>query len=299
MTTTLAGNPFHIVGPAVVSFSGGRTSGLMLRRILDAHGGRLPLDVRVIFSNTGKEREETLEFVRDVEREWKVPITWLERWAPNAEHPSLGGLRIVCFETAARNGEPFSSWIVNRNYLPNPTARFCTVEMKINATRDFMRSTGAADDEWVNAVGLRADEPARVARVTANGKGWETVCPLATAGVTKADVDAFWRSQPFDLRLKGWEGNCDLCFMKGVAKRARIIRDRPDLARWWQEEERIAIARPSSQTLNNPSMALFRKDVMSYARIAETVRQSPLLIVDAEPACEVDDIADCICGEAA
>lgn len=33
-------NPFHIDGPAVVSFSGGRTSGLMLYRILDAWGGQ-------------------------------------------------------------------------------------------------------------------------------------------------------------------------------------------------------------------------------------------------------------------
>jgi hypothetical protein len=38
-------DPFHIEGPAIINVSGGRTSALMLRRILDAHDGTLPDDV--------------------------------------------------------------------------------------------------------------------------------------------------------------------------------------------------------------------------------------------------------------
>lgn len=38
----LSANPFYVEGPAVVSFSGGRTSAFMLRQILDAAGGTLP-----------------------------------------------------------------------------------------------------------------------------------------------------------------------------------------------------------------------------------------------------------------
>ena len=61
-------DPFLCDGPTVVSFSGGRTSGLMLRRVLDAHGGTLPEDVHVVFTNTGKERPETLAFVAECAR---------------------------------------------------------------------------------------------------------------------------------------------------------------------------------------------------------------------------------------
>ena len=43
-------DPFTLTGPAVVSVSGGRTSALMLRRILDAHGGRLPRDVHAVYA---------------------------------------------------------------------------------------------------------------------------------------------------------------------------------------------------------------------------------------------------------
>ena len=73
-----AGDPFRIEAPALVSFSGGRTSAMMLYRIIEACGGRLPRDVHVTFSNTGKEAEETLVFVEKCARRWQVPSTWLE-----------------------------------------------------------------------------------------------------------------------------------------------------------------------------------------------------------------------------
>ncbi len=58
-------DPFLISGPAVISFSGGRTSAYMLWRILRAHGGALPDDVVVCFANTGREMSATLDFVRE------------------------------------------------------------------------------------------------------------------------------------------------------------------------------------------------------------------------------------------
>ncbi len=53
-------NPYLVPRLAVVSLSGGRTCGYMLNHIVDAHGGRLPDDVAVVFANTGMERPETL-----------------------------------------------------------------------------------------------------------------------------------------------------------------------------------------------------------------------------------------------
>lgn len=37
---------YKIQGPALISFSGGRTSGYMLHQIVQAHGGTLPDDVK-------------------------------------------------------------------------------------------------------------------------------------------------------------------------------------------------------------------------------------------------------------
>ena len=71
----LPGRPYFVPRPAVISVSGGRTSACMLRHILDAHGGRLPDDIAVVFANTGMERPETLDFrhhLAIIERRRKV-----------------------------------------------------------------------------------------------------------------------------------------------------------------------------------------------------------------------------------
>ena len=70
-------NPYKIEPPFVISFSGGRTSGYMLRKILDAYDGVLPADGYVIFANTGKEHFKTLDFVHQIETEW-TKIIWIE-----------------------------------------------------------------------------------------------------------------------------------------------------------------------------------------------------------------------------
>ena len=70
-------DPFKIIEPTVISFSGGRTSGYMLWRILQSNQG-LPDDAIVVFANTGKEDEVTLRFIEDCSVNWQVPIVWLE-----------------------------------------------------------------------------------------------------------------------------------------------------------------------------------------------------------------------------
>jgi hypothetical protein len=99
---------------------------------------------------------------------------------------------------------------------------------------------------------------------------------LADAGVTIEEVMAFWARQPFDLALRPHEGNCDLCFLKGTKKIVNIVRDRPDLAIWWmQQEDRLH--------------STFRKDRPSYrAMLAQ-----PDLFVDGA----TDDLIDCICHD--
>jgi 3'-phosphoadenosine 5'-phosphosulfate sulfotransferase (PAPS reductase)/FAD synthetase len=108
-------DPFKITEPTCISFSGGRTSAYMLWRVLEAHGGKLPDDAVVCFANTGKEDEATLKFIHDCETNWNVPIVWLEYCA---EEPKF---KIVNFETASRNGEPFEALIRHYKKLPNLT----------------------------------------------------------------------------------------------------------------------------------------------------------------------------------
>lgn len=229
----MSANPYRIEGPALISFSGGRTSGYMLWHILDAHDGKLPDDVHVCFANTGKEREETLRFVHECATRWSVRVNWLERFE------GARGFRDVGFNSASRAGEPFEALISAKGYLPNSVTRFCTLELKVRVMRDFARAMDWR--RWDSVVGLRADEPQRAVRAIArNASGKEpfrAILPLYQAGVTNRDVRAWWREQSFDLGLLPFEGNCDACFLKARPKLLEVERTRPGTLDWWIEQE--------------------------------------------------------------
>lgn len=281
-------DPFLIEGPAYISVSGGRTSGYMLWRILQAHGGKLPDDVRPIFANTGKEMGETLDFVDEMALRWKTPITWVEYAGKDAEGKKQH--RLVNWHTASRNGEPYEQLIRDRQYLPNPVARFCTVELKIRAMHRVIATWGW--EEWTSCIGIRADEPYRVAKLKnpSETENETRIAPLAQSGVAVADVGQFWLKQPFDLRLpnmngKTMHGNCDLCFLKGADQVYSLILEQPKRAEWWMRMEALALA-------SSPDGALFRKDRPDYATMHRLVtggHGEMFPIVDDEP------LQDCMC----
>jgi len=264
---------FKITEPTCISFSGGRTSAYMLWRVLQSNGG-LPAGAVVCFANTGKEDEATLKFARDCGTYWGVPITWLE-YAAN-EDPSQRW-RVVDFDSASRNGEPFEAVIRQRNYLPNPVTRFCTSELKIRVMHKWLRANwaklgwDAENMEWDQMIGIRADEARRVSKIRARGHSTETtketmLMPLADAKLTLADVDQFWKHQPFKLELptvngRTLAGNCDLCFLKAANQVQTLIAEKPERAVWWAKMEALALA-------SRPDGAVFRKDRPSYAQMA-------------------------------
>lgn len=287
-------DPYLIEGPALISFSGGRTSAYMLYHILQAHGGTLPDDVVVAFANTGKEREETLRFVHECGSRWNVPIRWVE-WRPNAkqaeramararpevaawiaENATEDGYAEVGLNSANRAGTPFEGLIALRGRLPNPLQRFCSRELKVEPIKAICRALGW--DRWKNVIGLRHDEGHRVLKKYAEndtgGHRWTSVMPLDKARVTKRDVMAFWNAQPFDLQLRPHEGNCDLCFLKSESKLRAIIRDNPGVEDWWIAQEAGGKRFERSR---------------SFAEIARATHAQPLLPLG-------DDEHDAECG---
>lgn len=237
-------DPFRITGPAIISVSGGRSSGYMLWRILQAHGGELPPDVHAVFANTGREMPATLDFVRDMQAHWGVPITWLEyRREPQQGKRARIFAETVSHNSASRDGEPFDALLAGKKIVPDPTRRFCTEELKVSTIKRWVKSE-IGWDRWSNVVGLRADETARLEdrRIKESADTWHmpwrSAFPLADAGATVLDVMRFWRGQPFDLRLRDKaEGNCDGCFMKSSHALGEMFRRYPDRMAWWVQKE--------------------------------------------------------------
>ena len=229
----------------LISLSGGRTSGFLLYKTLQEYGGQLPDNIKVIFANTGKELPETLDFVRDIEANWRVPVTWVEYGGRTPIKDSKNydyKVNVVDYKTASRNGEPFSQLLIDVKGLPNPMSRYCSGQLKIRTMTRYLQSIGW-EKGWNCFIGIRADEPRRAAKLHNKiNEGQDYFCPLYLDKVTKEDVGNFWADNSFDLNLPNnngttdW-GNCDLCFLKAKNKRLSIIQERPDLAQWWIDVE--------------------------------------------------------------
>jgi len=234
----------------------------MLWRVLQANGGKLPSGAVVCFANTGKEDHRTLDFVYDCGHRWGVNIWWLE-YSDNSV-----GFQHTDYNNASRYGEPFEALIKKKSYLPNAVARFCTSDLKVKPINAWLRNSGWGEFDML--VGIRADEPRRIAKMPHLHK------PLAISGTTKQDVLAFWKAQPFDLKAE--DGNCDLCFNKGFPQLMSSIRKRPEKAVWWAKQE--------SQV-----GATFAKARPSYAQMRQNaVDQADMLGYE-------DEVIPCFCGD--
>lgn len=210
------------------SVSGGLTSMKMARMIQQELGDSHEL--LFLFANTGQEHEKTLEFVDRCDREWGLGVVWIEAVT---HHGSRTGCthRVVSFDTASRNGEPFEQ-MISKYGIPNKSYPHCTRELKLNPMRSYIRLIGWEDAKV--AVGIRADEPKRL-RSDAEKDG--IVYPFAHWWPhDKQDVRDWWEGQPFTLGLEEREGNCKWCWKKSEKKHFANIANNPE---WYDFPRRM------------------------------------------------------------
>jgi len=210
-----------------VSFSGGRSSAMMAKIMIDNY----PKDELIFtFANTGKEMPETLDFVNECDRAWNLNVVWIEYCPENK-------FKIVNYETASRDGEPFEELIYKKGYLPNRVARFCTADLKIRAMAKYIRSLDI--HYWESALGIRYDEHNRYRKLKSAQKKdrWDYIFPLYDFNITKQDVIKFWKQQTFDLKIPSEHGNCDFCFLKILRKKIAQAHLMPERLQWWIDME--------------------------------------------------------------
>lgn len=228
----------------------------MAKRLIDEGGQYL-----VTFQNTGKEMPKTLEFINECDKRWNLNIVWLEYRQP-------AKFEIVTYETASRNGEPFTQLLQQRpSGIPNQQFRFCTMELKIETLRRYLKSIGIK--QYTSFNGIRYDEPRRWSKIQATDLDVEL--PLVKWKTTKSEVLNWWKQQSFDLMVNEPYGNCDGCFLKGKGKLSIIAKEKPELFDWWIDVE-------------NKSGYQFKKEI-SYQQIKDKA-QSQLGLWDDDPSFE-------------
>jgi len=205
----------------LVSVSGGKTSLFMAHELKRKLGHAC--NMKFVFANTGEEWEETLIFMDRCDREWSLNCVWVEAEV----HPEDGvgtTHKIVTFETASRNGEPFER-VISKYGIPNKSFPHCTRELKFRPIHSYIRSLGWTN--YLTAIGIRADEPKRI-----NPKAQEShiLYPLVDwLPTSKGLVNDWWEDQPFNLDIQPHQGNCKWCWKKSLKKLVRIAKETPDV----------------------------------------------------------------------
>ena len=213
--------------PLIVSFSGGKTSAFMCRWLLENYSNEYQFIF--IFANTGREHEETLIFADKCDKYFGLNLIWVEAII-NPNHGIGPRAKVVTFETASRNGEPFEAFIAKEG-IPNTSRAHCTDRLKTQVIRSWMRENGYR--RAPTAIGMRADEPTRCNPDAPVVSRYNLVYPLAHWGsFDKQDVNDFWEDMSFTLEIPEHYGNCKTCFKKSDNKLFLIASEQPDWFTW-------------------------------------------------------------------
>lgn len=266
----------------LVSFSGGETSAFMAFYLWTKK--RDEFEMVFVFANTGQENEETLEFVEACQKHWGFPLYWIEGMHFK-EYGKGAGFKLVDFDSASRNGEPFESY-VSVYGLPNTANPQCTRELKgapIKAfARDFLKWTG-----YYTAIGIRADE---VDRISKDARNKRFLYPLISMiPTTKLEINTFWDSMYFRLKLKGYQGNCKWCWKKSKNKLLKLAQENPaifEFPNYLEEtygnffpEQRIKKYLEEGKTIPK-NIKMFRGHLSAADVLREASTLPPIEIVD-------------------
>lgn len=206
----------------IVSFSGGKTSAFMTKKLIDQYGKE---NIVCVFANTGAEHPETLDFVNRCDKEWGLGVIWLEA---KVNHDGFGRgygtkYHVVDYRSASRDSEPYED-VIKKFGLANMKYLHCTREMKERPITAWIKDKYKKGD-YVLAIGIRADEIDRVNLF--QKKTRNLVYPLADNGYRREDVEKFWHSQPFTLNIPSYLGNCVYCHKKTDRKLFTIAKENP------------------------------------------------------------------------
>lgn len=202
----------------LVSFSGGETSAFMAQWLWNNKRDEYE-EMVFVFANTGEENEETLRFVENCSNHFRFNVVWVEA---KVHHGIRRGtsFTIVDYLSASREGQPFEQ-VIKKYGIPNKSFPHCTRELKQNPIHAYIKSLGWKD--YYTAIGIRADE---FDRMNPNRKALKLVYPLIEMiPTTKPAVNRFWNTQPFRLPLKGYQGNCKVCWKKSDPKLYQIAKE--------------------------------------------------------------------------
>ncbi len=145
---------YHQELPHVVKFSGGRSSGMLLFTLLENGFLKQERGDVVVFNNTSCEHPETYKFAAECKKRVEaagIPFFFIQfqtyEDARQGEWRRISSYRLVNEHPFSETnpdgfqwrGEAFEEMLSNKAYLPNQFTRVCTLSLKLEITRQFLR----------------------------------------------------------------------------------------------------------------------------------------------------------------
>jgi hypothetical protein len=226
----------------LVSVSGGRSSAMMARHIQQSEKYK-DFEKLYVFANTGMERPETIQFLKDMEDHWGLDLVKIE--GVYSEDMGVGiKYKIVDYDTIDMNAKVFEESVKHYNKgsfdgLPYSKAPYCSQAMKQRPI-DKLAKDVFGTTKYITAIGFRKEDmPKRINWIDIKHDE-KRIYPLLTdydepVGVT--DLGKFWNQQPFKLNISSHLGNCELCWKKSDKVLVEAIQNGTRFVGWWKQME--------------------------------------------------------------
>jgi len=253
----------------IVSVSGGETS--LDMAIWLYKNKQEEYNMLFAFANTSKERPETLEFLNKCDNKYNLNIVWIEA-VFSMQYGKGTDYRITDFYKCKRQGEVFEEMILNFG-IPNIKYPHCTRELKSIPLKKLADKTFGVNNYEI-AIGYRPDE---IDRCASDWKEKRHYYPQVYRNMTKPKINISWQERPFRLELKGYEGNCDLCFKKSLRKHLTLLKELKSNYSWWGKMEvefsnYIPKHRQKKRKPKDNELTFFRNN-LSYNDLLELSKQ--------------------------
>lgn len=199
----------------IVQFSTGGGSAEVAKIAVDRHGRD---QVLLLTANTLVEDSDNWRYGREVHAYIGKP-----RW-------------IVLTDGRTPMEAGRSEGVIPSNRIP-----VCSRELKQKICRKFIETRWDVDHDEI-WIGLDRDEDTRVDGILAGWAPWKVHFPLREEFYDKADILAAWEARGIRRPRLYEEGfshaNCGGACVRGGQKQwARVLAKRPDVYRYWEEEE--------------------------------------------------------------
>ena len=272
----------------LVTVSGGRSSA-MTARIIQTHEKYKSFNKIYVFANTGQERIETINFLKNIIKYWKIDLKIVEARCNLEMNKGVEFEVMKDLDNISMNSEPFEEVIRHKNKgvfkgLPNPEAPYCSELLKTIPCKKYADSVFGTNN-YIISIGYRKEDMPKRITFAEIKEDKKRIYPLITDfdyPIGYNELTSFFEKELFQLMISSKLGNCELCWKKGDKTLYENINYSSRTIDWWRKME------------NETGTTSFRDN----RSIDDLIREAKEQLIQTNPFDEFkeDDEDRCVCA---